>query len=180
MICGSGVWISAPGPWIPAFAGMTRGESGNDGLAGKFQKCGHLRTFQDIQTWQAAPEEASMSMLGAESLLSGVFSVINRHVFSLPLLDLSTSDGTLCCTGNMVERCFTTWQAGSVSVGRSDPRRFAGAGCYSAGKSFPMALHMSCPSCWSPLPEPRLERRIAGGTCQDWSLNRWNRPPRPR
>ena len=56
-----------------------------------------------------------MSGFGAESLLIEVVSVINHHVSSLALLDLSASDGTLCCTGNMVGRCFPKWQAADVS-----------------------------------------------------------------
>ena len=48
--------------------------AGSDGWAGKFQKRGHLRTFQDIRTWQPALEEAWMSGLGGDrSSLSAFF-----------------------------------------------------------------------------------------------------------
>ena len=87
-------------------------------MEGKFQKRGHLRTFQDIQAWHLTCEGPSMSRFGAESLLIGVVSVINHQVSSLALLDLPTSDGTLSKTSdsNMVERCFLNWQAQSVSA----------------------------------------------------------------
>ena len=77
----------------------------------------HLRTFHDIQAWRPVLEEATMSVFGADRLFKEVFSVINCHVAPVDLLDLAASDGTLCCTGTMVGRCFTTWQALSVSGG---------------------------------------------------------------
>ena len=71
---------------------MTIG-SGNDGLVGKFKKCGHLRTFPDIQAWRPGLEEASMSWFGADRLFIEVFSVINCHVASVALLYSSASGG---------------------------------------------------------------------------------------
>ena len=96
---------------------MTIG-SGNDGLVGKFKKCGHLRTFHDIQAWRPRPEEARMSGFGADRSFIEVFSVINCHVALVDLLDSAVSSGMLCCTGIMVERCFTKWQGANVSRGR--------------------------------------------------------------
>ena len=44
-------------------------------MAGKFQKCGHLRTFQDIQARRAVLEEASMSLVWCKRLVyEGLFS----------------------------------------------------------------------------------------------------------
>ena len=71
---------------------MTIG-SGNDGLVGKFKKCGHLRTFQDIQAWRPVLEEAAMSGFGADCLFIEVFSVINCHVAPVALLYSSASGG---------------------------------------------------------------------------------------
>ena len=60
-------------------------------------------------------EGASIRRLGPDNLFIEVFLVINHQVASVALLDLSTSDGTLSRTINMVERCYTSWQVGSVS-----------------------------------------------------------------
>ena len=81
---------------------------GNDGLVGKFQKRGHLRTFQDIQAWRLRLEEAAMSGFGADRLFIEVFSVINCHVAPVDLLDLAASGGTLCCTCTMVHMYYGT------------------------------------------------------------------------
>ena len=106
VICRSGVWI-------PACAGMTVG-SGKDGLAGKFQKRGHLRTFQDIQAWEYTGQPQGLPLRDNAALR-----------VTVDILDASDgrlkghgagSGETVCCTGNMVGRCFTTWQGAGVSL----------------------------------------------------------------
>ena len=92
---------------------------GNDDLVGKFKKCGHLRTFPDIQAWRPGLEEASMSGFGADRLFIEVFSVINCHVAPVALLNLSMSHGMLSRINSMVEMCFTNWQATSVMDSRA-------------------------------------------------------------
>ena len=82
------------------------------------------RTFADISGHSRRapePEEASKPRLGPDSLVLEGFLIINHHVASVALLDLSTSNGMLSGTIDMVERCFTSWQVGSVSgQGRGD------------------------------------------------------------
>ena len=63
-------------------------------------------------------EGTSRSRLGPDSLLLEGFLLINHHVASVALLDLSTSNRMLNGTIDIVERCFTSWQVGSVSEGR--------------------------------------------------------------
>ena len=56
--------------------------------------------------------------MGPDSLRLKGFLLINHQIASVALLDLSTSDGALSRTSNIVERCYTSWQGGSVSEGR--------------------------------------------------------------
>ena len=56
--------------------------------------------------------------MGPDSLRLEGFLLINHHVASVALLDLSTSNGTLIRTSNILETCFPSWQGGSVSEGR--------------------------------------------------------------
>ena len=79
------------------------------------------RTFADIsghpeRAWEL--EGASRPRSGPDSLRLEGFLLINHHIASVALLDLSTSNGTLSRTINMVERCYTSWQGRSVSEGR--------------------------------------------------------------
>ena len=83
-----------------------------------------LRTFSDISghSWRG-PElkGTSRSRSGPDSLLLGVFPVINHHVASVAILDLSTPNGTLSTISNMVERCFPSWQGANVIEGGPVP-----------------------------------------------------------
>ena len=77
-----------------------------------------LQTFADISGHPERVSElewASRSRLGRDSLLLEGFLLINHHVASVALLDLSTSNRMLNGTIDMVEKCFTSWQGGSVS-----------------------------------------------------------------
>ena len=58
------------------------------------------------------------SRSGPDNLLLAGFLIINHRVASVAILDLSTSNGTLSGTSNILERCYTSWQGGSVSGGK--------------------------------------------------------------
>ncbi len=85
-----------------------------EGEAGKFRIadiCGHFRTFG---------EGSGVGMdfevpVGARQFVSRGLSSHQSPCCLSDFLDLSTSNGTLNMTSNMVQRCYTRWQAGSVS-----------------------------------------------------------------
>ena len=106
------IWFGFP-PWNDG--------SGNDGhLAGNFRNadiCGHFR-MPGFSGCGSTPRTQG-SHKGCP------YGITRLCVLVVDMLDASDgrlkghgagSGETVCCTGNMVGRCFTTWQVAGVSL----------------------------------------------------------------
>ena len=98
---------------------------GDDGLAWKFQKRGHLRTFQDIRAWERPSWQpwGLRPRFGITGLAysGGHSGRLGRQDGHFGRLGRETERAWRRFGRNvvlhryMVERCFTNWQARSVS-----------------------------------------------------------------